>query len=83
MMDRGARHFAFISRSGADKSEASQLIESITKAGAVPQVFRGDASNLGDVSRVVGAVTAERRIRGVVHAAMVLQVSSSSTYDEI
>lgn len=75
MMDRGAKHFAFISRSGADKPEAAQLIASITKAGAIPQVFRGDASNVNDVSSVIEKVTSTRRIKGLVHAAMVLEVS--------
>jgi hypothetical protein len=74
MMDRGAKHFAFISRSGADKPEAAQLIDSITKAGAIPQVFYGDASNVSDISRVIESVTKERQIKGVVHAAMVLEV---------
>ena len=75
MMDRGAKHFAFISRSRADKPEAAQLIETMTKAGAVAQVFRGDASNVNDVSRAIKTVTSERRIKGLVHAAMVLEVS--------
>lgn len=70
----------FISRSGADKLEAAQLIDSITKAGAIPQVFYGDASNDDDVSRVIEAVTRERKIKGVVHAAMVLEVGSSRFY---
>jgi hypothetical protein len=77
-MDRGAKHFAFISRSGADKPEAAQLIKSIMGAGAIAQVFRGDVSNLSDVSHVITTVTSERRIKGVVHAAMVLQVSLQS-----
>lgn len=75
MMSRGAKHFAFISRSGADKAEAAQLIKSINAAGAVTEVFRGDASNQSDVSHALGSITSSgRRIRGVVHAAMVLQV---------
>ncbi|EFQ99795.1 lovastatin nonaketide synthase [Nannizzia gypsea CBS 118893] len=73
MISRGAKHFAFISRSADDKPEAAQLIKSIKEAGAIPQVFRGDASKPSDVSRVISAVTSERRIKGVVHAAMVLQ----------
>lgn len=76
-MDHGAKHFAFISRSAADKPEAAQLIETITKDGAVPQVFRGDVSNVSDVSRVIKIVTSERSIKGVVHAAMVLEVGFS------
>ena len=78
MMDRGAKHFVFLSRSGADKPEAAQLIDSIKKAGAIPQVFHGDASNADDVFRVVESVTRERKIKGVVNAAMVLEVSYSA-----
>ncbi|CAI7646256.1 unnamed protein product [Penicillium discolor] len=76
MMERGARHFAFISRSGDDKPEAAQLTSSLREAGAKPQIFRGDVSNVSDVKNVIEAVTSGpdgKRIRGVVHAAMVLQ----------
>ena len=40
------------------------------------QVFRGDAGIQADVDRAVSEVTATRSIRGVIHAAMVLQVST-------
>ena len=81
MMERGATSFVFISRSGADKPEAAQVIESIKKAGFDAQVFRADASETAEVIKVVKAVSEKRPIRGVVHAAMILQVSQlSSTY---
>ncbi|KAF3389803.1 Lovastatin diketide synthase mokB [Talaromyces pinophilus] len=73
MLERGARDFVFLSRSGADKPDAAALVESIQKAGAKVQVFRGDAGIQADVDRAVSEVTATRNIRGVVHAAMVLQ----------
>uniref|UniRef100_A0A093UTY9 Lovastatin nonaketide synthase n=1 Tax=Talaromyces marneffei PM1 TaxID=1077442 RepID=A0A093UTY9_TALMA len=73
MLERGARDFVFLSRSGADKPEAAALVESIQKAGAKVQVFRGDAGIQADVDRAVSEVTATRHIRGVIHAAMVLQ----------
>lgn len=74
MMERGARNFAFISRSGADKPDAKRLVASLVEAGANVQVFRADASNTSDVAKVVSEVSASLPIRGVVHAAMVLQV---------
>ena len=77
-MNRGAKHVVFISRSGADKPEAAQLIESITKAGAIPQVFYGDTSNADEVFRAIETVTKKRKIKGVVHAAIVLEVRSST-----
>lgn len=81
MMEKGCRNFAFISRSGADKPEAAKVVESIKEAGASAQVFRADATIDTDVAKVVSAVNAARPIRGVVHAAMVLQVSISDTHE--
>ncbi|KAI9370402.1 hypothetical protein BJX61DRAFT_96291 [Aspergillus egyptiacus] len=73
MMERGARHFAFVSRSGTDKPEASHVVGLLKDAGADVQVFRADAASESDMVRIVQEVSAERPIRGVVHAAMVLK----------
>ena len=81
MMEKGCRNFAFISRSGADKPEAAKVVELIREAGASAQVFRADATIDTDVAKVVAAVKAAHPICGVVHAAMVLQVSLSNTDD--
>ncbi|KAI3325985.1 putative polyketide synthase [Xylariaceae sp. AK1471] len=73
MMELGARHFTFISRTGADKPEAARVIRAIHKAGASARVFRADASDEEVVRKVAAQANAERPIRGVVHAAMVLK----------
>ncbi|KAI1294097.1 hypothetical protein F5Y03DRAFT_399715 [Xylaria venustula] len=73
MMERGAKHFTFISRSGIDKPEAARLVADIEHVGASTQVLRADASNEEDVARIVSLLQAERPIHGVVHAAMVLK----------
>ncbi|GAW17215.1 hypothetical protein ANO14919_066680 [Xylariales sp. No.14919] len=73
MMDCGARHFAFISRSGIDKPEAARLVADIQLSGASTQVLRADASDEEDVARIVASLQAQRPIHGVVHAAMVLK----------
>lgn len=75
MMERGARNFSFISRTGTDKTEAAQLVESLKRRDALVQVFRADASSLTDVERVISDLKTTGSIRGVVHAAMVLQVT--------
>jgi short-subunit dehydrogenase len=84
---RGARHLAFISRSGSSSASASALIDSITATtGVTPLVFRGDASDVNDVSRVVRSIRdSGRTIKGVVHAAMVLQdgILSNMTTDKM
>ncbi|KAF4176549.1 hypothetical protein CNMCM8927_000723 [Aspergillus lentulus] len=73
MMERGARHFAFVSRTGADKPEAAHVVDLLISAGASVRVFRADAASESDMVRVVQEVKAQRPIRGVVHAAMVLR----------
>lgn len=74
MMARGAKHFAFISRSGANKPEAADLVQSIEQSGASVQVFCADASDEYAVRQIVLSLNSQRLIRGVVHAAMVLKV---------
>ena len=80
MNERGAKHFAFISRSGADRPEAAHLIETLKRSGATTQVFRTDASDKEAVRRVVLEVNTKGRIRGVVHAASVFKVSRLSSF---
>ncbi|KAI0466697.1 hypothetical protein F4859DRAFT_288396 [Xylaria cf. heliscus] len=74
MMERGARHFAFISRSGASKPEAARVIASIQKClDTSTRVYRADASDEVAMQCIIYSLQAERPIRGVVHAAMVLK----------
>ncbi|KAI0384272.1 putative polyketide synthase [Hypomontagnella monticulosa] len=80
MVELGARHFTFISRSGADKPEAARAIRAIEKAGASARVLRADASNEEAIKKVVTEANAERPIRGVVHASMVLK---DGTFEQI
>ena len=74
MMKKGARNFVFLSRSGADSKQASILVEELEAAGAQVQVMKGDATVRADVDRAVKSVPADRPIRGVIQAAMVLRV---------
>ncbi|KAI3326287.1 ketoacyl-synt-domain-containing protein [Xylariaceae sp. AK1471] len=74
MMGHGARHFAFISRSGASKPEAARVIANIEKyPGTSTRVYRADASDEVAMQCIIYSLQAERSIRGVVHAAMVLK----------
>lgn len=82
MMRRGVRHFAFVSRSGLDKLEATQLVKSSRKEGASVNVYRADAANEEDLSSVIAQESSERPIRGVVHAAMVLNAGTLTFCDE-
>ncbi|KAL5317090.1 hypothetical protein ACEPPN_014184 [Leptodophora sp. 'Broadleaf-Isolate-01'] len=73
MMERGCVNFVFISRSGADKPDAALLVQELKEAGASVEVYRGDASSEADVTGIVSQVKTTHDIRGVVHAAMVLE----------
>ncbi|KAI0104289.1 hypothetical protein GGR51DRAFT_522250 [Nemania sp. FL0031] len=73
MMECGAKHFAFISRSGIDKPEAARLVADIELLGASTQVLRADAADEYAVAAIVASLQAKRPVRGVVHAAMVLK----------
>ena len=74
MMVRGARKFAFLGRSGADKPSARRLIEDLTSNGAQCEVVRGDVCNMQDVQNLVSR--AHGVIGGVIQAAMGLNVRS-------
>ena len=75
MADRGARHLFFLSRSGASSEEALAVIHDLNKRGVETQVCRGDVSIQEDVQALVDKASRKYQIKGVVHAAMVLEVS--------
>ena len=75
MNERGAKHFAFISRSGTDKPDAAHLVASLEASGASTQMLRADASDQEAVHGIVSDLNAKTKIRGVVHAATVFKVS--------
>ncbi|RYP08079.1 hypothetical protein DL764_002119 [Monosporascus ibericus] len=68
MMDRGARNFVFLGRSGLDKAPARHLVEDLEASGASCAVVRGDVCSMADVEAMVRS--AEHPIGGVVQAAM-------------
>jgi NADP-dependent 3-hydroxy acid dehydrogenase YdfG len=83
MMKRGAKRFAFMSRSGADKEDAALLIRDIEAKGVTCQIIKGDAANKKDVAEALKSIPSNYPIRGVVQAAMVLRdgLFHSMSYD--
>ncbi|WP_394836994.1 SDR family NAD(P)-dependent oxidoreductase [Pendulispora rubella] len=72
MAERGARHIVLLGRRDASP-EASAAIEAIRHAGVEVRVERADVTRHEDVARVLDAIAARMPpLRGVVHAAMVL-----------
>lgn len=76
MLDRGARHFIFMSPSGLDKPDSRETVKRLESAGATVDVLKGTVTSLDDVHAAIHL--AKRPIRGVVHAAMILKVEKNS-----
>ncbi|KAH7032589.1 uncharacterized protein B0I36DRAFT_373300 [Microdochium trichocladiopsis] len=73
MMQRGARRFVFLSRTGARSPAAGRLIRDIEASGSSATIVRGDVTVYADVEAAVNLVPSEHPIRGVIHTAMVLR----------
>ncbi|KAK6542003.1 hypothetical protein TWF694_007774 [Orbilia ellipsospora] len=68
MIERGAKKFVFLGRSGLAKESARRLVRNLTEMGASCKVIKGDVCSMDDVGRMVEA--AESPIGGVIQAAM-------------
>ncbi|KAK2761767.1 putative secondary metabolism biosynthetic enzyme [Arachnomyces sp. PD_36] len=71
MIERGARHFIYLSRTAGDSEEYADFFCELESQGCSVQAFSGDVANIDDVKHVVRE--AKYRISGVLHMAMVLQ----------
>lgn len=77
MVDHGAKHLAFMARSGAERPAATHLVSTIEARGVEVTILRGDVANSNDVKTAIQTITQHRRLSGVVNAAMVLNVSKT------
>jgi hypothetical protein len=72
MVERGARHLVFISRTGVTSPAATEHVKRLKGIGVQVTVIEGDVSVLEDVERTVKSI--ELPIAGVIHAAIHLDV---------
>ena len=75
MVDRGARHLFYLSRSGASSEEALAVISELSFRGVETHVYKGDVSILEDVQAFICEASCGHQIKGVINAAMVLEAS--------
>ena len=80
MAERGAKRFAFMSRSGLSNEQTAAWIRGLEAGGITCQIIKGDASNKSDVNAAIQSIPTEYPVKGVVHAAMVLRVSSTHVH---
>jgi polyketide synthase 12/epothilone polyketide synthase D len=72
LVEAGARHLTLVSRHGLEQ-RADEAVKAMRAAGAVVDVIAADVATESGVARAVAAATADgRALRGVVHAAGVV-----------
>ncbi|MBI5394834.1 MAG: type I polyketide synthase [Verrucomicrobia bacterium] len=71
--DRGARHVVLVSRSGPASPAAQETVTALAAKGCTAHVWAADVGDAAQVRQVVARVASELPpLRGIVHAAMVL-----------
>jgi acyl transferase domain-containing protein/NADPH:quinone reductase-like Zn-dependent oxidoreductase/acyl carrier protein len=74
MVERGARRLVLLGRRGADTPEAAQCVAELEEAGARVLVRAADVSRRDDLASVLADMERDLPpLRGVVHAAMVIE----------
>ncbi len=72
LADRGARHLALISRSGHLSDSVADQVDELREKGVTVEVAAVDVTDAGALDRFVDQLGRIRPIKGIVHAAMVL-----------
>ncbi|KAI1460205.1 ketoacyl-synt-domain-containing protein [Annulohypoxylon moriforme] len=72
MVERGAKHLAFVSRNGTDKKAAAQTVLFLRDKGVDVLVLRADIANKAALADAVAKIDPAIPIRGMVNAAGVL-----------
>ncbi|KAI2910620.1 hypothetical protein CBS147371_8770 [Aspergillus niger] len=83
MVEKGARHLIFMSRSGLESTKAREFVQDLESQGNCHiQAVTGDVTNIHDVERAVSA--AGRPIAGIMQLSMVLrdQTLDNMAYEE-
>ena len=72
LVERGARYLVLASRSGTLTDEARAQVDALQAAGATIEIVRLDVTDGPAVRRMVGSLATQRPIKGIIHAAMLL-----------
>ena len=77
MVRKGARHLAFMSRSGETRAEAKATVEWLEARDVKVSIFAVDVTNFSEVQNSVRSLG--NRLAGIFHAAVVLQDAPLNT----
>lgn len=78
MIERGAKNLVFLGRSSESKPDIASFCKRARENGVNVVTIQGDVSKMEDVERAVAQALSMGPLKGVVHAAMVLQVNLHS-----
>lgn len=77
MVSKGAKHLVLVSRNGSVTGEVKKMVDDLGTVGANIVIRRCDVSNSEAVNNLVtNGLTDMPEVRGVIHGAMVLRVST-------
>ncbi|KAI0190622.1 putative polyketide synthase [Xylaria flabelliformis] len=71
MVERGARHIMFLSRSTTKTPEVKLLLDRLVGMGASPEIFGCDITEYSTLASTVAQISSKRSLKGLIHAAMV------------
>ncbi|KAI0853704.1 putative polyketide synthase [Daldinia vernicosa] len=71
MVERGAQHLIFLSRSGAERPGSTTFIEGLVRSGVQTEIIRCSVTDRDALTSVIERVSSKTLVKGVVHAAMV------------
>jgi hypothetical protein len=76
MANNGARNLVLVSRSGSATGKVKELIDELATLGTNVLVRRCNVADSSAVDNLITGLAGMPEIRGVIHGAMVLHVSS-------
>ncbi|MBD0259634.1 MAG: SDR family oxidoreductase, partial [Cytophagales bacterium] len=77
MFERGARHFALLSRSGKASADTLERLQELEAEGATFAIFEADAGDYGQLRTALERIRVQMpALRGVVHAAGLIEPKS-------
>ena len=82
LVDRGARRLVLVGRRGLAAREARDLTEELTARGVRVDVHAADVTDRSAMAVVLGSIPQDHPLRGVVHAAMVLDDQPLADLDD-
>jgi NAD(P)-dependent dehydrogenase (short-subunit alcohol dehydrogenase family) len=84
MVEKGAKNIVLVSRSGSATGKVKELIDQMAALGANIVVRRCDVTDSISVNNLIGTeLIGLPPVRGLVHGAMVLDVSCSGLFTRI